>query len=57
MAGTETEQRDFYFYFYFFEVSKNLGLEKSVRDWSLSSKERVMSLVRRERGSGGVSFR
>jgi hypothetical protein len=32
MAGTETEQRDFYFYFYFFEVSKNLGLEKSVRD-------------------------
>jgi hypothetical protein len=32
MAGTEREQRNFYFYFYFFEVSKNLGLEKSVRD-------------------------
>jgi len=46
-------QRDFYV----FEVSKNLGLEKSVRDWSLSLKERVMSLVRRERGSGGVCFR
>jgi hypothetical protein len=53
MAGTEREQRDFYV----FEVSKNLGLEKSVRDWSLSLKERVMSLVRRERGSGGVCFR
>jgi hypothetical protein len=56
MAGTEREQRNFYFYFYFFEVSKNLGLEKSVRDWSFKLKRKVMSLVRRERGSGGVCF-